>query len=265
MSLSRVFWLLFATPSDLLLHIRSGASMPSRLKPRASTRRGQRAEREARLAGRVVGRAQHRATLVERGERRREIVEVTGEPVRLQRVRRLRGPRRRSRAARARARAPRAPRARPAPARWRPRRRPPSLCGKSSGFARARTAGTGRFALEREHPVPVEDVVLDAIAREVGVLHRADADLGRERRAARPHRASDRSSRPRRRRARSPRRAAPRASTVSPARVLNIFLSVPRIEPNATCSARAGGASQPASSPTANTIARCCVCGAPTT
>ena len=52
---------------------------------------------------------------------------------------------------------------------------------------------------------------------------------------------------------------------MSPARVLSIFLSAPRIEPNATCSARTGGFSQPASSPTANTIAKCCVCGAPTT
>ena len=47
--------------------------------------------------------------------------------------------------------------------------------------------------------------------------------------------------------------------------VLNIFLSAPRMEPNATCSARAGGASQPACVPTANTIAKCCACGAPTT
>ena len=33
-----------------------------------------------------------------------------------------------------------------------------------------------RIALEREHAVPVEHVVLDAICRQVGVLQRADSD-----------------------------------------------------------------------------------------
>src|SRR5882672_7349415 len=36
-------------------------------------------------------------------------------------------------------------------------------------------------ALGREHPLPVEHVVLDAVVREVGVLYGADADRGSER------------------------------------------------------------------------------------
>ena len=38
-------------------------------------------------------------------------------------------------------------------------------------------------AVEREHAIPAEDVVADAIAREVGELDRADADGARDRRA----------------------------------------------------------------------------------
>ena len=34
----------------------------------------------------------------------------------------------------------------------------------------------GRVAVEGEHPLPIEDVVLGSLGREVGVLHRTDAD-----------------------------------------------------------------------------------------
>lgn len=56
-----------------------------------------------------------------------------------------------------------------------------------------------------------------------------------------------------------------RRPAASPARVRSIFRSEPSTEPNATCSARAGGTSHPASFAAWNTIVRCTFCGAPTT
>jgi hypothetical protein len=51
----------------------------------------------------------------------------------------------------------------------------------------------------------------------------------------------------------------------SPARVRSILPSSPRTEPNATCSARRSSVSQPASRAVWKTIAKCIVCGMPTT
>src|SRR6185369_134594 len=66
-------------------------------------------------------------------------------------------------------------------------------CSRDAGFLRlAKNRMDSRVrilkvrpgpALGREHPVPIEDVVLDPIVREVRVLDRADADLRSERAA----------------------------------------------------------------------------------
>ena len=53
--------------------------------------------------------------------------------------------------------------------------------------------------------------------------------------------------------------------TLVPERVRYILRSSPSTLPNGTCTALAGGVSQPACSHVAQTMARCWACGAPTT
>jgi hypothetical protein len=70
------------TASVPVTYIRSGAAIPSRFKPRASTR-AVRSHSASRLIPGVALGAQHRALLVEGGERGGHAVEVQGEPVEL--------------------------------------------------------------------------------------------------------------------------------------------------------------------------------------
>ena len=206
---------------------------------------------------------QSRRTCVKRAD---ELEEVAAEPVRLERLgRRARTtpPKRSSASASARsagAASDDRAAARDAPS-------APRLA-EDRADARVRVLQVRRgVALEREHAVPVEDVVLDAVAREVGVLHRADADRARDRARASRRRASGFFSRDDvAARARSASSSRSVSFTVSPLAGLE-HLACPRRAPSRTRRARrapAARASRP-SRAAAKTIARCCSCGAPTT
>ena len=100
-------------------------------------------------------------------------------------------------------------------------------------------------AFERQHPIPVEDVVLDPIGRQVGVLQRADADHPADLDAAR-RRAGRGSSRRTDAVARSMASSTRSTNrTGSPLRLFSILRSLPSTLPKATCTASAGG-TQPA-------------------
>ena len=218
-----------------LTHICSGTSMPSRPRLCSSTRAVRSAQREAARADRLVG-LEHRAVLVERREVRRQVVQVGAQLVRADTSRASRRALSGTPAGAGRAPAPAACRARSAPTRT---RRPIDL-GPPEDRA---DPGVGvlqvgrRVAVERQHPVPVEDVVLDAVGRQVGVLHRADADRARQRRPASSSARSGFFSAI----AAAARSTASSSSSISftesPVRLRSILRSSPSTLPNDTCTA----------------------------
>src|SRR5690606_38102995 len=133
------------------------------------------AEAQAASAQRVVFDRKHRAALVEAVVGRRELVEVVTEPMRLERF----------------ADAAHDGRQLQELERERPLRvlddlyRAEALVADAVGLGLAKNRSNAdvrvlqvrcRVAVEREHAVPVDHIVSDALAREVGVLERADAD-----------------------------------------------------------------------------------------
>ena len=130
----------------------------------------------------------------------------------------------------------------------------PALPENASGSARARTAGRARCCRRTRASVPVEDVVLDRGRREVGVLDGADADRARDR-GARPRRAARGSCF-------APRRGAldrlveqvASWTVLAGAGLERLPVRRRASTPNPTCSARAGGRSQPAAAAAAKTI-----------
>ena len=188
----------------------AGRLDPSRSRPCDEHGQRERGQREPGLAQRRRRGLEHRAVLVERRERpgrgRRGRCTAGAAPA----CRPPRRPRRRSRAGE---------RQRPLGRLVDARSRRPSaasdarLAEDRADPGARRTAGRAPvLPLKASIRSQVEDVVLIVGDREVGVLHRADADRRARRRRARPRRSSGLfSRRPPRRRARPPRRAGPSA------------------------------------------------------